>query len=203
MKKGSVLVAGLFYCLSCVAQQKLEYFTDFGKLSFSAKNKEWTGILGDQEGQIKGSLTDTVLTGKWKLYSKAGDIRITFNKDFSAFKAMYNHADTKDGTSKNWKDSWQGMRIPDTIFRKYQTPDGVIRFTIIGTQVEGVYPLFNGKIVGELTGTNFTGIWLQANRGFGSLKITFSPDFSNFQGSYNDYNFHPDKWGKWNGTLVK
>jgi hypothetical protein len=201
MKSVCFIVFVLFF-IQCDAQKnKLEYFTDYGKLSFVVEKKNCTGIY-NQTGGMAGILDDTVFTGKWNQPGKGGDIRITFNSDFSKFNSRYNHADTKDSTENNWKTDWRGMKIPDTIIRKYQTPDGIINFRMIGTQVEGEYPLYNGKILGELVGNNFWGIWLQANRGYGILKIIFSPDFSSFEGSYNDYNFHPDKWGKWNGKLI-
>jgi hypothetical protein len=183
-------------------QTKLEYFTDHGKLAFIIDKKNCTGVY-NKNGTITGILNDTIFTGKWNQPDKGGDIRMIFNSDFSKFNARYNHGDTKDSTPNQWKTDWAGIKIPDAIIRRYQTPDGIIDFTIIGTQVEGEYPLYNGKILGELVGNNFTGIWLQANRGFGSLKIIFSSDFTSFQGSYNDYNFHPDKWGKWNGKLIQ
>ena len=95
-----------------------------------------------------------------------------------------------------------GMIIPPIKKHLFETEWGILTIEIQGTQLTGEYPWYNGKIMGELIENQFQGIWLQANRGFGTLEAKFDENFSSFKGKYNDYNFHPEEWYNWNGTLI-
>jgi hypothetical protein len=46
-------------------------------------------------------------------------------------------------------------------------------------------------------------LWLQADGGNGNLRLTFAQDFSSFNGTYNDFNLHPDNWNGWSGVIRK
>ena len=72
-----------------------------------------------------------------------------------------------------------------------------------GSQVACAYPWFNGKVMGQLKGRAFTGLWLQADGGVGNVRLTFAEDFSSFNGTYNDINLHPDTWSEWSGAIKK
>ncbi|HEY7546690.1 MAG TPA: hypothetical protein VID27_17495 [Blastocatellia bacterium] len=184
-----------------LAQQKQaviarQYFTPYGTLTFTVRGLQVTGTYPHKEGRIRGRLEGHELKGSWRQNDGSGSIIITFDDDFSDFKARYNHAATPD----KWSD-WTGMRKPALEARRYETPWGVLALNFEGSQVVGNYPWFNGRVMGELKGTEFKGIWLQANGGVGTLNLTFTEDFSSFKGQYNDYNYHPDKWAEWNGKI--
>jgi hypothetical protein len=198
-----LLICSLFilYTNVLLAQKKEQwsYFTEYGTLILQVNDNKIRGSFPHESGSIEGILTDSVMNGKWKQSDGGGDIKIYFSGDFSTFTIHYNHVDTKDSTAIIWKSDWTGMRTPEIIVREYKTAFGKMLFHFQGTQVEAFYPWYNGKIIGELTGTELKGIWLQSNRGFGNIHFKFSSDFLSFEGTYNDFNFHSDKWYKWNG----
>lgn len=174
-----------------------EYFTPYGTLTFSMTGAEVTGKYPHENGRIAGRLDGCELRGTWRQDDGGGSIVITFSEDFASFKARYNHVETPD----KWATDWSGMRRPPLQVRHYKTNWGTLGLNVEGSQIAGSYPWFNGKVLGELKGTEFKGIWLQSNGGLGTLHITFSDDFSSFRGRYNDYNYKPEKWGEWNGKL--
>jgi len=198
---GLVLVCAPLSGYSQIPKGDVEYFTEYGTLSLNFNGGKVSGYYSD--GKITGILKDSLITGSWSQSKSGGEIEIRFNRDYSNFKIRYNHSATKDSTRAIWKSNWSGIKKPPTIVRKYQSPDGLITMIFVGTQVEGTYPWYNGKLLGELIDHEFTGIWLQSNRGFGTMKITFSEDFKSFKAKYNDFNFHPDKWFQWAGQVVE
>lgn len=176
-----------------------EYYTEYGPLTFAVEGETVKGTYPHEGGQIVGVLQGRELQGTWRQRDGAGSIVITFSPDFGTFKARYNHTKTPD----KWATNWTGMRKPPLQTREYQTPWGVLSCSFEGTQVSCAYPWYNGKIMGELKGRAFRGLWLQSNGGVGTLNITFADDFSRFDGNYNDFNYHPEKWGEWSGTLKR
>lgn len=204
MKRILFSLSCLFFSLilnsSALAQQKRatiahQYFTHYGTLTFTVNGSQVTGTYPHENGRIKGRLEGHELKGSWRQNDGSGSIVITFSDDFSAFKARYNRLRTPD----KWETDWTGMRKPGLQVRKYKTSWGTLVLNFEGSQVAGNYPWFNGKIMGELKGMEFKGIWLQANGGIGTLNLSFTEDFNSFKGQYNDYNYHPDKWAEWNG----
>lgn len=176
-----------------------EYFTEYGVLTFTVKGSKVTGKYAHESGKIEGELKADELKGTWQQSDGGGTIEITFSSDFNTFKARYNHTQTPD----KWKTDWSGMRKPALLVREYKTTWGALVCNFEGSQVSCSYPWYNGKLLGELKGTSFTGLWLQSNGGVGTLRISFADDFSSFKGTYNDFNFHPDKWYEWTGILKK
>lgn len=208
MKKIVSILGVLFLSAAAAGQAptgKVEYFTEYGIMTFTFSHQAVTGTYPHEGGKLSGILKDSLMTGTWSQLDGGGQIEIRFTRDFSRFKIRYNHSATPDSTGAIWKKNWTGMRKPETIVRNYSSSFGVMTFNITGTQVEGSYPWYNGKITGELIGTTLTGIWLQGNRGFGSIVVEFSPDFQTFKARYNDNNYHPDKWNEnaWKGKLIK
>lgn len=176
-----------------------EYYTQYGVLTFKTSGGQIVGTYPHENGGIAGKLEGNELKGAWRQGDGGGSIVITFSPDFSTFKARYNHTETPD----KWATDWSGMRKPEIQPREYKTPWGVMKCDFEGSQVSCAYPWFNGKILGELKGREFTGLWLQANGGVGNLRLAFAEDFGGFKGTYNDFNFHPDKWNEWSGTIKK
>lgn len=176
-----------------------EYYTEYGLLTFAVDGSQITGSYPHEDGKLVGKLEGYELKARWRQRDGSGSIIITFAPDFSTFKARYNHVDTPD----KWATDWSGMRKPSLVVRKYKTPWGALSCEFQGRQVSCTYPWYNGKILGELKGQTFTGLWLQSNTGVGTLNISFADDFSSFKGTYNDFNHHPDKWNAWSGTLMK
>ena len=175
------------------------YYTEYGVLTFKPKGAQIVGTYPHENGKIIGKLKGNELKGRWRQSDGGGAIVITFSPDFSTFNVRYNHTESPD----RWATDWSGMRKPDVQAREYTTLWGVMKCDFEGSQVACEYPWFNGKILGELKGREFTGLWLQANGGVGNLRMTFAEDFSNFTGTYNDFNFHPDKWIEWSGAIKK
>jgi len=207
MNRLPVVALSLFLCLASFdaeaqdAKPKIapEYYTQYGVLTFKPKGVQIVGTYPHENGKIIGKLEGNVLKGTWRQSGGSGAIVITFSPDFSAFEARYNHA----GAPGRWATDWSGIRKPEVQAREYKTLWGVMKCDFEGSQVACEYPWFNGKIMGELKGRAFTGLWLQANGGVGNLRMTFAEDFSSFEGTYNDFNFHPDKWIDWSGAIKK
>ena len=204
------LIIGIFSSMAAsisfsqTPKGEVDYFTEYGILTFNFQGKKVSGFYPHERGRISGFLKDSLLAGSWSQSDGGGEIEVRFNADFSKFKISYNHSATPDSTGKIWKKDWTGMRKPETIVRKYKSFSGTtVTLNFTGTQIEGTYPWYNGKLLGEISGYEFTGIWLQSNRGFGTIKLTFSEDFKSFTGKYNDFNFHPDKWLNWNGKIYE
>ena len=110
--------------------------------------------------------------------------RDPFSADFSTFEARHNST----GGSDNWATGWSGVRKSEAQSRKYETLWGVMKCDFEGSQVACAYPWFNGKVLGQLKGRAFTGLWLQADGGGGNVRMTFAEDFSSFEGTYTDFN---------------
>jgi hypothetical protein len=176
-----------------------EYYTEYGVITFKAKGAQIVGTYSHENGKIIGKLKGNEIKGTWRQSDGGGAIVITFSPDFSTFTSRYNNA----GTPDSWATNWSGLRKPEVQAREYETLWGVMKCAFEGSQVACEYPWFNGKIMGELKGLAFTGLWLQANGGVGNLRLTFAEDFSSFNGTYNDFNFHPDKWIEWSGAIKK
>lgn len=174
-----------------------EYYTPYGVLTITLSGSQVTASYPHENGRIIGRLEGNLLQGTWQQDDGSGSILLTFSPDFSTFKGRYNHRQSPE----KWSTDWSGMRKPQIVIRRYKTSWGILTCNFEGTQVSASYPWFNGKILGEVNGNAFTGIWLQSNRGIGTLKITFSRDWTAFRGRYNDFNFHPKKWFKWEGKL--
>jgi hypothetical protein len=174
-----------------------EYFTPFGTLTLSVSGSEVRGRYPHEKRTLAGKLDGHELQGSWRQDDGSGSIIVTFSEDFSSFKARYNRVETPD----KWQTGWDGMGRPALQVRQYKTTWGTLGLNVEGSQVEGSYPWFNGKVLGELRGTEFKGIWLQSNGGIGTLNLTFNDDFSSFKGRYNDFNYKPERWGEWNGQL--
>jgi hypothetical protein len=174
-----------------------EYYTPYDILAFTFSDSQWSATYGRGSGKIVGRLEGNQLKGTWQQGDGSGSIILTFSPDFSTFKGKHSYNQTPD----KWIASWSGMRKPAVITRLYKTPWGILTCNFEGSQVSASYPWFNGRILGELKGNQFTGIWLQSNKGIGNLRITFARDWSRFRGRYNDFNFHPDKWYEWKGEL--
>ena len=176
-----------------------EYYMQYGVITFKPEGRQIVGTYPHENGKIIGKLEGNELKGTWRQNDGGGAIVITFSPDFSTFTARYNHA----GTPDRWATDWSGMRKPEVQAREYETAWGVMKCDFEGSQVACEYPWFNGKILGELKGREFTGLWLQANGGVGNLRMTFAEDYSRFKGTYTDFNFHPDKWSDWSGAIKK
>jgi hypothetical protein len=202
--KTLLLLAILLYGPIAFGQQKNpqiapEYYTPYGTLTFTFRDSQISGAYPHENGKIVGKLEGLQLKGTWQQSDGSGSIILTFTPDFSTFKGRYNHLETPD----KWATDWSGMRKPPLQIRRYKTAWGVLTCTFEGSQVSATYPWFNGKMLGELKGNKFTGIWLQSNRGIGTLRISFATNFNSFSGRYNDFNYHPNKWFKWKGVLIQ
>jgi hypothetical protein len=176
-----------------------EYYTRYGDLSFKSEGRQFVGTYPYRNGRISGKLEGNELKGTWRQSDGGGSIVITFSPDFSTFEARYNYT----GTPDNWATGWSGTRKPEAQSREYETLWGVMKCDFEGSQVACAYPWFNGKVLGQLKGRALTGMWLQADGGSGNLRLTFAEDFNSFNGTYNDFNLHPDSWYEWSGVIRK
>jgi hypothetical protein len=198
------LSAILLYSPNALGQQKrpeiaTEYYTPYGTLTFTFSDSQVIGTYPHENGKIVGKLEGHQLKGVWRQSDGTGAIVLTFSNDFNTFKGRYNHLETPD----KWATDWSGTRKPEIQIRRYKTPWGILTCNFEGSQVWATYPWFNGRILGELNNNKFTGIWLQSNRGIGTLRITFAKDFKSFTGRYNDFNYHPKKWFTWKGEVIQ
>jgi hypothetical protein len=176
-----------------------EYYTQYGVLSFKPEGREVVGTYPYRNGRIYGKLEGNELKGTWRQSDGGGSIVITFSPDFSTFEARFNYA----GTPDNLTNRWLGTRKPEVQSREYETLWGVMKCDFEGSQVACAYPWFNGKVLGQLKGRALTGMWLQADGTSGNLRLTFAEDFSSFNGTYNEFNLHPDNWYEWSGAIRK
>jgi hypothetical protein len=176
-----------------------EYYTQYGVLSFKSEGGKVVGTYPRQNGKITGKLEGNELKGMWRQSDGGGSIVITFSPDFSTFEARYNNT----GTPGAWATGWSGTRKPDVKSREYETLWGAMKCDFEGSQVACAYPWFNGKVLGQLKGRAFSGLWLQSDGSVGNVRFIFAEDFSSFNGTYNDFNLHPDRWSEWSGVIKK
>ena len=91
------------------------YCTEIGRFDLTFYENEVSGIYvlihKKQIGAIWGSLIDNEMKGRWIDKDGAGEIIITFNSDYSSFRADYR---SDDEPEKWYLDSWHGvLRISD------------------------------------------------------------------------------------------
>ena len=187
------------------------YATEWGDVVFTRNGNAMTGHYPHDKGVVQGVLNGNVLSGTWsespsyKPPQDAGSIEFTFSPDGFGFTGVWRY-----GFTGAWKGKWNGKKTRPTgvsalnITGIYATAWGDVVFTQKGNEVTGGYPHDKGRIQGKLTGNELNGTWSESPtykppNDAGSIRFTFTPDGSKFNGVWR-YGYSGAWKGKWDGT---
>ncbi len=183
------------------------------KVTGSYKPSGW-----NYTGYIDGTLSGATLIGTWTENDQSGKLEWAMLAGCNSFTGRYTH-------SLSASSGWYSLHEPAKRVGQPQpqqdltpapqpvnpgwggmwyTDWGTMQISVAGTNGSGTYTTNNGKLVGIISGNNFSGTWSRppsytAPRDAGAFSFVMSSDGLSFKG---DWKYSDCSWaGPWDGTL--